>query len=80
MAVDSTLQCFLACEEMELLGDFVPSAMSRRDVKSHLDSFNNFLAFDWKISHKISLGIYTFIFNDVRWLNKGKLEDLHKDG
>jgi len=43
MAVDSTLQCFLACEEMDLLGDFVPSAMSR-------------------------------------WLNKGKLEDLHKDG
>jgi len=28
MAVDSTLQCFLACEEMGLGGDFVPSAMS----------------------------------------------------
>eukprot|EP00435_Cladocopium_sp_Y103_P051928 s261_g16.t1 len=28
MAVDSTLQCFLACEEMDLGGDFVPSAMS----------------------------------------------------
>ena len=57
MAVDSTLQCFLACEEMELLGDFVPSAMSRRDVKSHLDSFNNFLAFDWKIS-LVALGLH----------------------
>lgn len=29
LAVDSTLQCFLACEEMELGGDFVPSSMSR---------------------------------------------------
>lgn len=29
LAVDSTLQCFLACEEMELGGDFVPASMSR---------------------------------------------------
>lgn len=29
LAVDSTLQCFLACEEMELGGDFVPSEMNR---------------------------------------------------
>eukprot|EP00440_Ansanella_granifera_P019017 gb/GFBE01020666.1/.p1 GENE.gb/GFBE01020666.1/~~gb/GFBE01020666.1/.p1 ORF type:complete len:937 (+),score=214.71 gb/GFBE01020666.1/:1-2811(+) len=28
LAVDTTLQCFLACEEMGLHGDFVPSAMS----------------------------------------------------
>ncbi|CAE7915874.1 slc44a5 [Symbiodinium necroappetens] len=29
LAVDTTLQCFIACEEMELGGDFVPSSMSR---------------------------------------------------
>lgn len=29
LAVDSTLQCFLACEEMDLGGDFVPSSMGR---------------------------------------------------
>lgn len=29
LAVDTTLQCFLACEEMDLHGDFVPSSMSR---------------------------------------------------
>ncbi|CAK9082418.1 unnamed protein product [Durusdinium trenchii] len=29
LAVDTTLQCFLACEEMDLQGDFVPSSMGR---------------------------------------------------
>ncbi|CAE8704708.1 unnamed protein product, partial [Polarella glacialis] len=29
LAVDSTLQCFLACEEMEMGGDFVPKELSR---------------------------------------------------
>jgi len=29
LAVDTTLQCFLACEEMSLQGDFVPGSMSR---------------------------------------------------
>jgi len=29
LAVDTTLQCFIACEEMELGGDFVPSSMTR---------------------------------------------------
>mmetsp|Transcript_46762 Transcript_46762/g.109466 ORF Transcript_46762/g.109466 Transcript_46762/m.109466 type:complete len:925 (+) Transcript_46762:104-2878(+) len=29
LAVDTTLQCFIACEEMELGGDFIPSSMAR---------------------------------------------------
>lgn len=35
LAVDSTLQCFLACEEMDLLGDFVPGEMSKWLDKGH---------------------------------------------
>ena len=30
LAVSSTLQCFLACEEMDLLGGFVPKEMSKQ--------------------------------------------------
>lgn len=29
LAVAATLQCFLACEEMEMHGDFVPSEMGK---------------------------------------------------